>query len=77
MYCTAAQLELFANKSPDTCRNVFELGLRRFPSDFFLFSAYLDAVESLNDDTAVRDVYERAVQALGDSDEVSEKKSTD
>jgi hypothetical protein len=67
VYCTAAQIELFANKSAQTCRNVFELGLRRFPNDVVLYNAYLDAVETMNDDSAARDVYERAVDALGAS----------
>jgi len=70
VYCTAALLELHANKSPQTCRNVFELGLRRFPADVFLLNSYLDVVESLNDDTAAKDVYERAVEALGVTDDV-------
>jgi tetratricopeptide (TPR) repeat protein len=69
VFSCAAQIELRANKSPETCRNVFELGLKRFPEDAGLFHAYLDCVESLNDDGAAREVFERAVDALGASEE--------
>jgi len=69
VYCVAALLEWRANKAAQTARNVFELGLRRFPGDALLLNAYLDFTESLNDDAAARDVYERAVEALGTSDE--------
>lgn len=64
VYIAAAELEFRANKNPLSARKVYELALRRFPMNIVLAHKFLDLMESLNDDSACRTVYEGLIESF-------------
>jgi hypothetical protein len=64
VFAAAALLELRCNKDAAVARNVFELGLKRFPRDPGLVANYLDLLEALNEEADLVTLFERAVAQL-------------
>jgi len=68
VFATAANIEFHNNKDPRVARNVFELGLKRFPRDVGFIVQYMRFLEHLNEDTDLITLYERVLAQLDPRD---------
>lgn len=68
VFIAAANLEFYNNKESRTARNVFELGMKRYPNQVELIFQYLNFLEHLNKDSDMISLYERALKQLDPND---------
>jgi len=64
IYTAAAMLEFHCNKDPQVARNVFELGMKRYPRDINFILDYVNFLEHLNKDNDLITLYERVLERL-------------
>ncbi|GAQ84868.1 cleavage stimulation factor subunit 3 [Klebsormidium nitens] len=64
VFVASAKLELAANKDPKTARNIFEYGLKKYLHEPEYVLQYIDFLQHQNDDTNVRVLFERALNAI-------------
>ncbi|KAJ8904864.1 hypothetical protein NDN08_001378 [Rhodosorus marinus] len=64
VFVAAARLEYHVNKLPKIARNIYELGMKLFPTSVDYASAYIDFLWNLSEESAIKFLIERVLAEL-------------